>query len=143
MQPAPAVFALLDDRHATAALPTSRLYGDFVREHRCTEPATLEAVWAAVQADQQAGLHAVVLADYEWGAKLLQAGHQALAADDASALRVLMFGSLQALDHDQVEAWLAEREEAAGTAGVMRLQPSVSRAEFTTAIERVHAAINA
>ena len=142
-RPAPAVFALLDDRHATPERPTSRLYLDFVREHRCTDPATLEPLWAAVQADQQAGLHAVVLADYEWGAKLLQAGHQALAAHDASALRVLMFGTMQSLAHDQVDAWLAGCQEAEGTAGVMQLQPSVTRAEFTTAIERVHAAIRA
>ena len=52
------LFALLDDSDATPARPTSRLYTGFVREHRCTDPATLDATCAAVQADLAAGLHA-------------------------------------------------------------------------------------
>jgi para-aminobenzoate synthetase/4-amino-4-deoxychorismate lyase len=63
----PACFALLDDCHATAAVPSSRLYGGLVRVHRCTDPFALEMMWAAVDADLRAGLHAVVLADYECG----------------------------------------------------------------------------
>ena len=51
-------FALLDDCHATAAAPSSRLYGGLVRVHRCADPSTLEAMWAAVDADLRAGLHA-------------------------------------------------------------------------------------
>jgi len=50
------VVALLDDRHATDANPTSRLYTGFVREHRCADPAALNAAWAAVEADQRADL---------------------------------------------------------------------------------------
>ena len=90
-------FALLDDCHATAAAPTSRLYTGFVREHRCDDPATLDAVWAAADRDLRAGLHAVVLADYEWGARLLQAGHERLAPEHGGSLRVLMFERLQHL----------------------------------------------
>ena len=70
------VFVLLDDCHATEAAPTSRLYSNFVREHRCANPQTLDALWNAVEADQQKGLHAAVFADYEWGAKLQRAGLQ-------------------------------------------------------------------
>ena len=87
-------FALLDDRAATPERPLSRLYTGFEREHRCTDPATLDATWAAVDADLRAGLHAVLLADYEWGAKLLKAGHARLPNHDASSLRVLMFREL-------------------------------------------------
>lgn len=137
-----ATFALLDDRDATPGHPTSRLYEGFVREHRCVDAAELDAVWARVDADQRAGLHAVFLADYEWGAKLLKAGDAALAADDASALRVLMFRDLQRLSRDQVDAWLA-RQDAAGSAGVMALVPSVDRPEFTAAIAKIHQAIQA
>jgi len=136
------VFALLDDRDASSGHPTSRLYQGFVREHRCVEPAGLDAVWAAVDADQRAGLHAVLLADYEWGAKLLKAGHAGLAGDDSSALRLLMFRRLQRLSRDEVDAWLAQ-QPSHGTAGVMDLQPSVDRAEFTTAIGKIHAGIQA
>ncbi|HSI58523.1 MAG TPA: aminodeoxychorismate synthase component I [Ideonella sp.] len=135
-------FALLDDTGASGERPTSRLYEGFVHEQRCVDPAELDATWARVDADLRAGLHAVLLADYEWGAKLLKAGHAALAADDPSALRVLMFRRLVHLSRDEVETWL-DQHGASGTAGVMDLQPSVGRAEFTDAIGKIHAAIQA
>ena len=137
-------FALLDDRHASPDLPASRLYLDFEREHCCTDPAALEAMWAAVEADQRSGLHAVLLADYEWGAKLLKAGHRQLAADDASALRVLMFRRLSHLRAVEVDAWLdGLAMDDAGAAGVMQLEPSVSRAAFEQAIGQIHERIAA
>jgi para-aminobenzoate synthetase / 4-amino-4-deoxychorismate lyase len=146
-------FALLDDRDATRERPTSRLYTGFVREHTCTDPATLEATWAGVEADQASGLHAVLLADYEWGAKLLQAGVARRAAGDTAALRVLMFRDLARLADDEVHAWLARIEGGepsqpepavpGAACGVMDLTPSVERAEFTEAIGRIHEAIAA
>ena len=86
-------FALLDDCGSTPGQPTSRLHTGFVREHRCTDAAGLDGMWARVDADLRQGLHAVLLADYEWGAKLLHAGQARLAADDASALRCLLYTS--------------------------------------------------
>lgn len=137
-------FALLDDRQATPELPASRLYQGFEREHRCTDPTNLDTMWSAVEADLRAGLHPVLLADYEWGAKLLKAGHQRLAADDASALRVLMFRELSHLRAADVDAWLDGLEPGqAGAAGVMNVQPSVDRAAFTQAIEQIHERIAA
>ena len=137
------VVALLDDRHASEENPTSRLYTGFVREHRCADPATLDGVWAEVEADQRAGLHALLLADYEWGARLLTAGHERLAPADQGALRVFMFERCERLSHAQAGRWLADQPEADGPAGTMQLQPSVDRAEFTTAIARIHEAIAA
>ena len=147
-------FALLDDCHASAAQPSSRLYTGFVREHRCTDPDTLDASWQAVAADMGAGLHALVLIDYEWGARLLQAGHQHLAPAAAGALRVMMFAQLQKLDSAQTDSWLAQREadELGGellnsvsslptAAGVLDLRPSVDRDAFSDAISRIHALI--
>ena len=111
MTPPPAsCFALLDDCHATAAQPSSRLYTGFVREHRCDDPAALDALWAGVECDMHAGLHAVVLADYEWGARLMQAGHERLDAQTGGALRVLMFDQLQRLSTDEVDGWLVRHE---------------------------------
>lgn len=146
----PGAFALLDDRDATRERPTSRLYSGFVREHRCVAPATLDATWARVDADLRAGLHALLLADYEWGAKLLKAGHRDLAPDDRSALRVLMFTELSTLSRDDADQWL-ERLEAdteastvvRGAAGVMHLEASVDQPAFTRAIDRIHEAIQA
>ena len=48
---------------------------------------TCGVAWAAAESDLREGLHAVVLADYEWGAKLLRAGHAALPPGDTSSLR--------------------------------------------------------
>jgi para-aminobenzoate synthetase/4-amino-4-deoxychorismate lyase len=136
-------FALLDDDDASPAHASSRLYTGFVREHRCVDPAALDAVCAAALADLAAGLHAVLLADYEWGAKLLKAGHAGLSSDDRSCLRLLMFDTLEHLDADRVAAWLA-REEGRSTpapAGVLDLQAAVTRGEFEAAIARIHEAI--
>ncbi|MGK6308004.1 chorismate-binding protein [Variovorax sp. DT-64] len=138
-------FALLDDCASTPQRPTSRLYSGFVREHRCSDAARLDTVWAQVDADLRQGLQAVLLGDYEWGAKLLQAGQARLAPDDASALRVSMFQHCTRLSADEVDAWLAEREQGTrcepGAAGVMDLVPSVDEAAFTDAIARIHEAI--
>lgn len=133
--------ALLDDRAATRARPSSRLYEGFEREHRCVDPAQLDAAWAQVDADLRSGLHAVMLADYEWGTKLLKAGVRP--GSEAAALRVLMFRTLKHLSRDEVDAWLAERDES-GTddaVGVKDLRPSVDRPEFTHAIAAIHEAI--
>ncbi len=137
------VFVLLDDCHATDAAPTSRLYSAFVREHRCTDPQTLDAVWQAVTAEQHEGLHAVVFADYEWGSKLQQAGLQQVAADDGSALRVLLFRSLEQMSAEAAAHWLARQDgsEAPSPAGIGALQPSVGQPRFEADIARIHALI--
>ncbi|VTU31285.1 Para-aminobenzoate synthase component 1 [Variovorax sp. PBL-H6] len=138
-------FALLDDCASTPQQPTSRLYSGFVREHRCADAARLDMVWAQVDADLRQGLRAVLLADYEWGAKLLHGEQARLAPDDASALRVLMFRQCTSLSADEVDTWLAEREQGRRSepqpAGVMDLVPSVDEAAFTDAIARIHEAI--
>jgi para-aminobenzoate synthetase/4-amino-4-deoxychorismate lyase len=142
------VLALLDDRNASREQRSSRLYTGFVREHRCIDPWLLDATWAGVEADQRAGLHALLLADYEWGAKLLGAGISRLANDDAAALRVLMFERCERLSGDEVSEWLANEEAAEAAAadgdsvaGVVDLVASVDRAEFTAAIARIQRAI--
>jgi para-aminobenzoate synthetase/4-amino-4-deoxychorismate lyase len=137
------VFVLLDDCHATAQQPASRLFSGFVREHRCTDPQALDAMWQAVAADQQSGLHAAVLADYEWGAKLLRAGHRHLPAHDASSLRVLMFEQLKPLSADEVAAWLAVQDgsEAPSPAGICDLQPHVDAPRYNADIARIRALI--
>lgn len=146
-------FALLDDCHASESSPSARLYTGFAGEHRCDDPAALDRVWAQVDRDLRAGLNAVVLADYEWGARLLRAGHEHVAPAAAGCVRFLMFESMRHLAADAVDRWLAECEqraaEAVGSAapgaplpaGVLDLRPSVDRAAFHAAIERIHAAI--
>ena len=148
-------FALLDDCAATPAAPNSRLYTGFRRELRCNDPTDLDAVCAALDAALGEGLHAVVLADYEWGARLLAAGHEAIAEADAGSLRFLLFEHFARLDEAAASAWLAHCEAADGDdmerqagggpapAGALDLVPSVDRAAFEQAIAKIHAAITA
>ncbi len=141
-------FALLDDADATPQRPTSRLYTGFLREHRCVDLLTLEATCCAIDADLAAGAHAVLLADYEWGAKLLGAGDTHLAADDKAALRLLVFERLERMHAVSVAEWLAEQDEKASSdgpspAGVLDLQSSIDRDAFNVGIARIHEAIRA
>jgi len=103
-------FALLDDCAATPEMPTSRLYTGLVREYRCEDPRCLEAVWSEAENDLRAGRHGVVLADYEWGTRLLQTGDQGWGAGDEGALRLLLFAAPRRLSSQEVDIWLAERE---------------------------------
>ena len=146
----PRAFALLDDHGATAERPASRLYSGFVREHRCVDASTLDAMWTRVDADLRAGLHGVLLADYEWGVKLLDTGPRvgsaSMPGDDPSSLRVLMFSDLARLSRDEVEHWLDQQDaqDAKDTpAGVMDLRCDTDLAAFTAAIARIHEAIRA
>ena len=138
------VFVLLDDCHATTAAPTSRLYSAFVREHRCIDPLSLDAIWQAVAADQARGLHAAVFADYEWGAKLLQAGNRHLPDRDGSSLRVLMFQTLQHLSAEAVAQWLAARDgnDTPTPAGICDLKPNVDAVRFNADIARIRSLIS-
>ncbi|KJS69015.1 MAG: chloride transporter [Comamonadaceae bacterium BICA1-1] len=135
------VFALLDDCNASAAQPSSRLYTGFVREHVCTDAAGLPALWEAVQADQRAGLHALLLADYEWGEALVL-GRPSV-ADPGAALRLLMFSQVQRLARPEVDAWLQTLPGADAGAGTLALEESISESDFLAVVERIHAAISA
>jgi para-aminobenzoate synthetase/4-amino-4-deoxychorismate lyase len=138
-----APFALLDDCGATPGHPSSRLYRGFVREHRCTDPTTLDAVMAAAEIDMSAGLHAVVLADYEWGVKLQRPGQVDANCSSGSSFRLLMFSSLDVLSKEQADQWL---EEMVGPgpgdlAGVAGWRESVDEEAFVSAVHAIHQAI--
>jgi para-aminobenzoate synthetase/4-amino-4-deoxychorismate lyase len=142
------IFALLDDCQASQAAPTSRLYTGHVRTRTCVDPGSLERTWAQVEADQRAGLHALLLADYEWGAALMQAGHGRWTGLDQRgaepALRVLLFQELRRLSLAEVELWLAEAESPTpGPAGALKLQPSVDRDGFEAALGRIQERLRA
>ena len=122
-----AVFALLDDCEASATAPTSRLLTGFVREHVCTDALALDAVYADVERDMRAGLHAVMLGDYEFG-RDLEFGNRASVVAPGSpgspgsiaspsftftqrgnaSLRFLLFERCESRTREQVDAWLAK-----------------------------------
>ncbi|WP_061133159.1 aminodeoxychorismate synthase component I [Caballeronia fortuita] len=131
-----AVFALLDDCDATAERRSSRLYADFAHERVCVDARELDAVCAGIERDLHSGLHALVVADYEFG-RNLQFGH--IGRGDDHAFRVLMFRSCTRLSRDEASAWLADDE----TAGVAGIEPSVTRDEFDRAIATIQEALKA
>ncbi|TNF56994.1 MAG: chloride transporter [Gammaproteobacteria bacterium] len=64
-----------------------------------------------------AGRHVVVLADYEWGARLLGAGDQGWGSGELGSLRLLLFANLRRLSSQEVDSWLAAREAEALAGG--------------------------
>ncbi|MFM0067438.1 aminodeoxychorismate synthase component I [Paraburkholderia aspalathi] len=145
-----AVFALLDDCDATAARRSSRLYTGFVHERVCADAAQLENVCETVAVDTRCGLHAVVLADYEFGRHLLDGGlsHQALKETQRghATLRFLLFERCEKLSRDEVDAWLMARDGGtveASVAGTANVRASVDPKQFNEAIDAIHAALRA
>jgi para-aminobenzoate synthetase / 4-amino-4-deoxychorismate lyase len=142
------VHALLDDLGPAGedGEPRSRCYTGFVHEHRAAAPAALDATWAAVDADLRSGLHAVLLADYEWGVALqgLAQGHRGGGPGGVGGLRVLMFRSLQRLTREQAQRWLRavdDEAEEPTPAGALDLGESIDDGRFDAAIDRIHDAI--
>ncbi|WP_353192246.1 bifunctional anthranilate synthase component I family protein/class IV aminotransferase [Pandoraea pnomenusa] len=149
-----AAFALLDDSADPAG--GARLYTGLVREVTCDEPGVLSDALRDVEDATRHGLHAVLLADYEFGVRL--AGVLTVATRRAPGqFRALLFSDLQHLSATQTQAWLSQREAACasaieaksgelrvdaiappGVAGVASLQGDVSDAAFDDAIARIH-----
>lgn len=139
------VFALLDDcaGHgvpAQADARRSRLYTAFSHERACTDPGQLDSMLAELDRDLCAGLHALVLADYEWGVRL-QSPH---ARVSGGSLRILLFHELRALSDTQVHAWLQQQDGGRpepSVAGIANVRSSVERDAFDEAMARIHAAL--
>jgi len=141
-------FALLDDQAAGAS---SRFYTGFVHEHRCVDPGDLDVCARAVAADLTQGLHGILIADYEWGAKLVGAGMAKLQSHGKGALRVLMYRRLALLEQAEVEGQLdrLEHDDAAlergaaepGPVALLDLVPTIERSRFEHDIGRIQDAI--
>ncbi len=141
MQQRSEVFALLDDCDSTAERRSSRLYASFLHERSCHDAAQLDEVCASVGADLHDGLHAVVLADYEFGRNLQ------LAQPGEAALRFLLFRECTLLSRGEANQWLATRDnglaDQASVAGVANIEASVSRDAYEQAIAAVQEALHA
>ncbi len=161
-----AAFALLDDSADPAG--GARLYTGLVREVTCDEPGVLSDALREVEDATRHGLHAVLLADYEFGVRL--SGVRTVTTRRAPGqFRALLFRELQRLDAVQTQAWLSRQEaicagsdvgETAtvgqhkidadtvtaataliagpGVAGVAALTADVSDDAFDDAISRIH-----
>src|SRR5260370_2818998 len=80
----------------------------------CSDAAQLNEVCASVQSDLRDGLHAVVLADYEFGRNLQ------LAQPGDAALRFLLFRECTLLSREEANQWLVARDNG------LAEQPSVA-----------------
>lgn len=140
-------FVLLDDNHASADKPSSRLYTRFVKEYLCEDTAQLDTLWQHIDADLKNGLHASVFIDYEWGAKLQGTQATQDMPLDHSALRVLLFQNLAFLSAAQVHDWLQAQDNGhanPGTpAGTLGLIADISEADFASHIDTIHQHIRA
>ncbi|WP_172178992.1 chorismate-binding protein [Paraburkholderia elongata] len=133
-------FVLLDDCEATSEKPYSRLYTGYVREIVCTDCNQIDKVVDEVEDEIRRGLHAIVVADYEFGAQLqLRGTHEGKAT-------FLVFEQCTRLCKVQVDQWLCQKDGGAATpslAGVTGITPSVNAPEFADAIQSIHESLHA
>ncbi|PLQ01390.1 chorismate-binding protein [Cupriavidus pauculus] len=140
-------FVLLDDAHAPG-VAASRLYTGFVRQDVVpagTDAVALDTLLAQGWRD---GLHVTLFAPYEFGGHLVGAPvHLDACLDEPlpfhdGALRLLWFRTLALLDAGQVKQWV-DAQARPGPAGVLDVAGNLSRQQYTDAIARIHAYIEA
>ncbi|WP_426394745.1 chorismate-binding protein [Ralstonia sp. R-29] len=135
-----APFALLDDATSGGA-PCSRWYTGYAGEF--FRPAgVLDGLDDDLRAAWHEGLHALIVAPYEFGGPLvgLPASTEvssALPGHDGR-LRVLLFRSMQVLSPVEIDALFDAWPEAAGAAGLFDCAASVDHATYTHSIARIH-----
>ena len=138
-------FALLDDSDAGH----SRLYTGHVGTLSCAHAAGLPALLAEMQQALRDGRHAVGLFAYELGAEL----HGVAPREGTQALsQVLLFARCDRLSATDVDAWLKQCDRGgrdtdiasgADKAGIANLRSSVAPEQFSDAIARIHAYLEA
>jgi len=141
-------FALLDDQQAPATTSASRLYTGHVATLEISDAAALDDAITQMQHALAQGLHAITLLSYELGAELhgVQPREQEGPPTAPSQVsQILLFSHCERLTAGQVAHWLQAREQQRliGPAGITRLQASVGQDEFTAALARIHAYIQA
>jgi para-aminobenzoate synthetase/4-amino-4-deoxychorismate lyase len=140
--PATDCYALLDDCDAGAADPRSRLHTGFIGALSCDSAAELPALFEQMQQALRQGRHAVGLFAYELGAQMQRIDRGRPAQSLAQPLaQVLLFERCERLSATQVEHWLAT--QAQQRAGIANVSASVDEAQFSAAIARIHAYIEA
>ena len=138
-EPDASCFVLLDDCDASATGRRSRLYAGYLGTLTCSSAAQLPAMLDAMQAHLQAGHFAVGLFAYELGGAM-----HGITSHAASVplVEILLFDRCEALDADQVAAWL-EDAAASSLAGIANVHADTDQAEFNAALARIHAYIEA
>lgn len=139
-----ACFALFDDRSAESDAAISRLYTDYRGTLQCHDATTLAHLLDQMQQALRDGLQVVSLFHYELGAAMQ--GVPLVLPESASAAEplaeVLLFGKLQKLTAVQVDDWLAG-STVDDLSGIANLRANLNASEFSAAIQRIHAYIEA
>jgi para-aminobenzoate synthetase/4-amino-4-deoxychorismate lyase len=144
-------FALLDDSSASDASnsqPRSRLYTGYLGQLECRQAKALSAMLENLQQALAQGQHAVGLFGYELGADLQRIAPRSDPSSDPDfdrgvLGRVLLFKHCAHLSVAEVSAWLEQRAKPGQPAGIANVRASVTHAEFTRAIARIRAYIEA
>ena len=125
-------FALLDD----ASTGASRLYTGHAGTLACTSARDWPQLLDELQDALARGLHAVALLSYELGAELL--GIDAHPCPVPLG-RMLLFSDCAHLTAPEVAAWLAD----AADAGITAVEANIGQDQFSDALARIHAYIEA
>lgn len=133
-------FALLDDNEASDLQPRSRLYTGYLGKLECGQVSELPTMLENLDQALARGQHAVGVFAYELGADLQ---HIAPREELRALSQVLLFTYCACLSSAEVSAWLEACEQEQRPAGIVNLQTSVTRSEFTDAIARIRAYIEA
>ncbi|WP_228534840.1 aminodeoxychorismate synthase component I [Noviherbaspirillum malthae] len=132
-------YALLDDSSAAAGEARSRLYTGHAETLICENAAHLPAMLESLQQALRQGLHAVGLFSYELGAAMQGIEGREGAGKPA---QVLLFSRCELLTGEQVEQWLAQKDDAS-PAGIAGARHGIDEQAFGEAIARIHAYIEA
>lgn len=136
------IFALCDDSGASDALPRSRLYTGYVERLQSHGAEDFPAMIEAMQQALARGLHAIALLSYELGADL-QGIAYAGKLPVAVVSQVLLFRDCTFLSAGQADAWLEQRADPSRPAGIAQVCANVDEAQFQSALDRIHAYIEA
>jgi para-aminobenzoate synthetase/4-amino-4-deoxychorismate lyase len=141
-----ACFALLDDSKASPDDRRSRLYTGYVRTLVCERAKDIPALFAALDAAFDEGLHAVALFSYETGAEM-----QEIAPHDRPSRmpsQLLLFRHMQRSSSAQVAEWLAAKvdespacsqqiSDGRHVSGIAAVHADTDAAAFDAAVERI------
>lgn len=134
-------FALLDDAQSGA-----RLYTDWQRDLLCAHASDLDALEEALHSAWQEGLHAVLLAPYEFGAEIVGVPMADAIPDQPfgdGVLRITLYRTLTRLSPDAVDTWLAQAAADDTPAGVHDVTATVDAATYIARLERIQAYLRA
>lgn len=141
-------FALLDDCTASADKPSSRLYLSHCGTLSCRNAEEFKTLLKELESALAHDLHAVGVFTYELG-KYLQGLAGGKKDGESTSSCILLFKECRHLSAQEVAAWLDQQRGCDSSvsdkahAGIAQIRSDITETEFTDAIARIHAYIEA